>query len=174
MLGDDLDRLDGELFRAILGEHGNHNVANDVELCLIRGSDLNEHVGGVEGDLGVVAIDNGREGADDLVRIKDNGIDWLVADDVKITTKVLVGFVECHQLFSIHLLGLIQGDEVDVLGWQSFVGEGALDRIEIMRSDPTSLLAPNAQSMSGPRLCRRTRQVSVASPNSGGACLEDR
>jgi hypothetical protein len=43
--------------------------------------------------------------------------------------------VEGHQLLAIHLLGLVQRDELDVLGGLSFVGEGALDGVQIMGTD---------------------------------------
>lgn len=43
--------------------------------------------------------------------------------------------VEAHQLFAVHLLGLVQGSELDVLGGLSLVGEGALDFVQIVSTD---------------------------------------
>lgn len=40
--------------------------------------------------------------------------------------------VEGHQLLTIHLLGLVQRSELDILGWQSIVGERALDSAQVM------------------------------------------
>lgn len=58
VLGDDLDRLDRELVFAVDGEHGHDHVDHDVQLGSIGGRDIDEHVGGVQGDLGVLRVDN--------------------------------------------------------------------------------------------------------------------
>lgn len=141
VLRDDLDRLDGEGLLAVLGEHGNHDIADDIQLGLVRRRDLDENVGGIERDLGVIAVDNGRKRADDLVGIEDDGIDRLVPDDVEVATKVLIRFVERHQLFPIHLLGLVEWDEVDIFGRKCLIREGPLDRVEIVGADPSKLVS---------------------------------
>lgn len=43
--------------------------------------------------------------------------------------------VEGHQLLTIHLLGLVQRDKLDVLGRQSLVGERALNGVQIVGPD---------------------------------------
>ena len=135
VLRDNLDGLDGEGLIAVLGEHGDHDVADNVELGLVGGGDLDEDVLGVERDLGVVAVDDGRQGADGLVGVEDDGVDGLVADDVQVAAEVLVGLVELHQLLAVHLLGLVEGHEADVLGGLGLVREGALDGVEIVGAD---------------------------------------
>jgi len=132
VFGDNLDGLDRELHFAVLGEHGDHNVADNIQLCLICRRDLDENVGGVERDFRVVAVDDRGERADDLVGIKNDGVDRLVPNDAEETTKMLVRLVEGHQLLSVHLLGLVQGDEADVLRRQSLVCERALDGVEVV------------------------------------------
>lgn len=67
MLRDDLDGLHGEGLLAVHGEHGDHHVGDDLQLGKVGGGHLDEDVGGVEGNLGVVAVDDRRQGADDAV-----------------------------------------------------------------------------------------------------------
>ena len=131
----DLDRLDGEGLCAVLGEHGHHHVGDNLELGGVCGSDLNENVCGAKVYLGVLAIDDRGQGADNPVSIIDDWVDGRVFDDVKETTKVSVMFVELHQLLGIHLLGLVQGDELDVLRGESLIGERSLDSIQVMGTD---------------------------------------
>ncbi|KAI6751196.1 hypothetical protein HG530_014110 [Fusarium avenaceum] len=97
-------------------EHSDHDVGDNIKLGHVCGGDLNEDIGSVECDLGVVAVDDGRKGADNAIRVVDGRIDWRVADDVEETAQVLVILVEAHQLSRIHLLRLVQGSELDVLG----------------------------------------------------------
>lgn len=40
--------------------------------------------------------------------------------------------VEFHQLITIHIFGLIQWGELDVLGRQSIIAERAFDSVEVM------------------------------------------
>jgi hypothetical protein len=52
---DNLERL----YRlSISSEHGNEHVVDNLDLGLVCGSDLNQHVLGVERDLAVVAVDD--------------------------------------------------------------------------------------------------------------------
>lgn len=44
-------------------------------------------------------------------------------------------FVEGHEFTAGHFLGLVQGDEVNVVWWESFVAERALDGVEIVCAD---------------------------------------
>lgn len=43
--------------------------------------------------------------------------------------------VESHQFLAVHLLGLFQWDELDVLGRQSLVRERALNVVQIMSTN---------------------------------------
>lgn len=141
MLGNHLDRLDCEGLGAVLREHGDHDVADNIQLGLIGCSHVDEDILGIEGNLGALAVDDGGERADLSVRVKDNRVDGLVAKDVEVTTEMSVGLVEAHELLTVDLLGLVQGDKVDVLGWEGLVGEGALDCVEIVGTDATSQLS---------------------------------
>lgn len=132
---DDLDWLDGEGLGAVHAEHGDEHVGDDAELGKIGGGDLDEDVGRVESDLGVLAVNDGRERADYAVGVVDDGVHRGVADDVQETAQVLVGFVEGHEFLAGHFLGLVERDELDVLGREGFVCEGALDGVEIVSSD---------------------------------------
>jgi hypothetical protein len=40
--------------------------------------------------------------------------------------------IEVHQFLSIHLLGLVQRGELDVLGRVGLIGEGTLDGIQVV------------------------------------------
>lgn len=131
----DFDGLDGEGLGAVHAEHGDEHVGDDAELGQVGGGDLDEDVGGVESDLGVLAVDDGGERADYTVGVVDDGVYGGVADDVQETTQVLVGFVEGHEFLARHFLGLVERDELDVLGGEGFVCEGALDGVEIVSSD---------------------------------------
>lgn len=53
---------------------------------------------------------------------------------MQVAAKVFIGFVEGHEFFSVHFLGLIQGNKLNVPGRQSLVGEGALDGVQIVCS----------------------------------------
>lgn len=79
---DDLDGLNGEGLSAVLGEHGDHHVGDNVQLGDVGGGDLDEDVGGVEGDLGVVAVDDGWQRADDSVGVENEGVYGGILDDV--------------------------------------------------------------------------------------------
>ena len=48
------------------------------------------------------------------------------------STGAIPYLVEFHQLFSIHLLCLVQRNETDIFGREGFIGEWALDGIQIM------------------------------------------
>ena len=132
---DNLDRLDSERLSAVHAEHGDEHVGDDAELGQIGGSDLNEDVGGVESDLGVLAVDDGREGAHHAVSVVDNRVYRSVTDDVEEATQVLVVFVEGHEFLAGHFLGLVERDKLDVLGREGFVCERTLDGVEIVSSD---------------------------------------
>jgi hypothetical protein len=43
--------------------------------------------------------------------------------------------VEGHQFLSVHLLGLVQGSEFNILGREGLVGERALDSVEVVSTN---------------------------------------
>jgi hypothetical protein len=43
--------------------------------------------------------------------------------------------VEGHQFLSVHLLGLVQGSEFDVLRREGLIGERALDSVEVVSTN---------------------------------------
>jgi hypothetical protein len=46
---------------AVLREHGDEDIYNNLNLCTIRCSDLNKDIAGIEGNLGMVAVDDWRQ-----------------------------------------------------------------------------------------------------------------
>lgn len=138
-------------------EHGDHHTVHNLKLRLVGGCHLDEDVGSVHRDLGVVAVDDRRQRANGAVGVVDNRVDRGVTDDVQIFTQLLVlllkslvtvqfldfwgveirgtYLVEGHQFFSIHLLGLVQGSEFNVLGREGLVGERTLDSVEVVSTN---------------------------------------
>lgn len=125
-----------ERLGCILGEHGDHHTVHDLKLGAVGSGHLNEDVCGVHRDLRVVTVDDGRQRADSSVGIVNYWVDRGVTDDMEILAQLLVllleslallrfqwlkyestCLVEGHQLLSIHLLGLVQRGELDILGW---------------------------------------------------------
>lgn len=131
----DLDGGDGEAVAAVYGEHGNHGLDYNIELRGVCGGDFYQDILGIEGDLGVVTVDDGRKREDGSAGVVDDWIYGRIANNVKIATKVLVLVVELHQLPSVHLLSLIKGHEVDLLRREGLVGEGTLYGVEIVGTD---------------------------------------
>lgn len=43
--------------------------------------------------------------------------------------------IEGHQFLSVHLLGLVQGSEFNVLGRKGLVGERSLDSVEVVSTN---------------------------------------
>ena len=136
-----------------MGEHRNHHLVDNLNLRLVEGSNLDENVLSVQGDLRMVAVDDGRQGANCPLRIVDDGVDRGVANNVKVSTQVLVFLftdvsiypnlphmqlpylVEGHQLLSVHFLGLVQRNKFDVFRRQGLVGERSLYRIQVVSTD---------------------------------------
>ena len=90
----------GWLPRKILGQSfagyffGNvkthQNIEHNLGFGEVGGRRLDEDVFGVEADLGVIAVDDGRHGQDDAVRIVDDRVDGAVLDDGQICFQVAV------------------------------------------------------------------------------------
>lgn len=73
-----------------MGEHSDHHSVHNLELCLIESSNLNEDVGGVHGDLRVVAVDDGRKRANSALRVVDDRVHRGVTNDVQVFAQLLV------------------------------------------------------------------------------------
>lgn len=179
VLRDNLDGLDGEGLLAVHGEHGDKHVGDDGELGHVGGGDLDEDVGGVEGDLGVLAVDDGGQRADDAVGIKDDGVHGGVADDVQEAAQVLVGLVKGHELLAGHLLGLVERDELEGLGVERLVGEGAFDGVEVVGThgherSVTGKVLVQLVLQTNERVVALLRELDVAEDGTGdeGADLE--
>ncbi len=86
-----LHRLHHErLRRAVLREHGDHGVQHHRGALEVGASALYEHVLRVQGDLALVAIDDGRHGEDGALRVVDDGIDGAVPDDGQVGLQMTV------------------------------------------------------------------------------------
>ena len=55
---------------------------------------------------------------------------------------MFIRLVKSHEFLPIQLLGLVKRDEADVLWWESIVCEGALDRVEVVRTNPSIFVSP--------------------------------
>ena len=73
--------LDCEELVAVLGEHGDQGVQHDGGFGQVGGGHLKEDVLGVEGDLGVFSVDDGRQGEHHVLAIVDDGVHGAVPDD---------------------------------------------------------------------------------------------
>lgn len=82
--GIDLDGLDREWLRRVLGEHGDNDIVYYLGFCFVRGCYIDEDVAGFEADFGVVGIDYWRHGADCSVCVEDDWVDGGVFDYVQI------------------------------------------------------------------------------------------
>ena len=148
---------------AVLAEHGDEGVEDDLGLGEVCAGALDEDVLRLEADLGVVAVDDGRHGEDHALRVPDDGVRKGVPDDVEVLLQVAVLREELHHLRRAHLLGLIYGLvsascklneiekivqkkchhttylvqrlESDVLRWVGRVGEGAGQRVQVVGAD---------------------------------------
>lgn len=87
-----------ERLRGVLREHGHNDPVNNLDLSLVKCSDFDEDVLGVQGNLGVIAVDDRRKRADGSLGVVDHWVDGRVADDVEVLAQVLV-----FLLYSEHL-----------------------------------------------------------------------
>ena len=65
-------------------------MADDFQLGLVGGGDVNEDIGGVESDLGVVAVDDRRHRQNCAVGIVDDGVDGFVANDGQVLLELQI------------------------------------------------------------------------------------
>ena len=90
MLRDDLDRLDGEGFFGVLGEHGYEDVVDDLDFRLVESCDFNEDVSGMDANLGVVSVDDWGKGAYRSFGVEDNRVNWRLSYYMQIASKVFI------------------------------------------------------------------------------------
>lgn len=83
MGGVDYYGLDGEGLAAVLGEHCADDLVDEFELGLVCCGDVDEDVGGVERDFGVIAVDDWGHREHLAVLVVDDGVDWGITDDGK-------------------------------------------------------------------------------------------
>ena len=139
----DLHGLDLEGLGAVLGEHGNDGVEDDVGLGQVGGGALDEDVLGVEGDLGLVAVDDGGQGQDGVFVVEDDGVEGRVLDDGHVRLEMLairmglVVFQEgpAGEGLAGGVVRRFEGDELNVVGLAGVVVEGSLHSIHIVRAD---------------------------------------
>ena len=156
MRRDDLDSL----YRlGVSSEHSNEHVVHNLDLCLVRCCDLNEHVLRIQCDLAVVSVDDRRQRQNGAVCVVNDGVDGRIPDDVQVAAKVLVlllwgqlhgssgafvstNLVKLHKLLRVHLLCLVERDELNLLRLESLVCEGALDRCHLLVVARKPMLVP--------------------------------
>mmetsp|Transcript_66715 Transcript_66715/g.146265 ORF Transcript_66715/g.146265 Transcript_66715/m.146265 type:complete len:338 (+) Transcript_66715:295-1308(+) len=85
-----LNRFCHERLFAVLREHRHHGVQHHVGLRQVRGRTLDEDIFGFQLDLGVFAVDDGRQGQDHSVAVVDHWIHRAVADDRQIGLQLLM------------------------------------------------------------------------------------
>ena len=91
---------------AVLAEHGDEGVEDDLGLCEVGARALDEDVLRLQADLGVVAVDDGRHGEHDALGVPDDGVDRGVPYDGEVRFQVAILREELHHLGCAHLLGL--------------------------------------------------------------------
>ena len=116
-------------------EHGDEGVQHDAGLGQVHGRHLEQDVLGVQGDLGVLSIDDGRQGQDHVIGVVDDRIDWTILDDWEIGFEMRVSRVKIHQLCGSKLFGLIQGHKFDIFRGLCHVPKWTLDGVQIMGSN---------------------------------------
>ncbi len=82
--GYDLDGLNREGLRGVLGEHGDEDIIHNFSFRLVGGSYIDEDVAGFEADFRVVGVDYWGHGADSSVCVEDDGIDGGVPDNMEV------------------------------------------------------------------------------------------
>mmetsp|Transcript_69175 Transcript_69175/g.109190 ORF Transcript_69175/g.109190 Transcript_69175/m.109190 type:complete len:339 (+) Transcript_69175:295-1311(+) len=85
-----LNRFRHERLLAVLREHRHHGVQHHVGLRQIRGRTLDEDIFGFQLDLGVFAVDDGRQGQDHSITVVDHRVHRAVADDGQIGLQLLM------------------------------------------------------------------------------------
>lgn len=79
-----------EGFGCVLREHGDHDLIHDLHLRLIKRSNFDKDILGVQANFRMITVDNGRKRTDGSVGIVDDRVDGRVANDMEILAQVLV------------------------------------------------------------------------------------
>ena len=77
-----------ERLLAILSEHGDHGIQNDLGLGQVGAGALDQDLRRVQGDLGVLPVDDRGHGEDDILGVVDDGVDGAVTDDGQVLLQV--------------------------------------------------------------------------------------
>lgn len=131
---DDLHWLHLEGNLAVLREGPDDVVEANESLRPVEGGDLNKDVSGVDGDLGALAVDDGRDGADHVVGIEHKRVNWAVSNEMEIFLQLVV-LQQLHHAQAVHLCLLVQRNELEVFRVLGHVLEGPLDSIEVVGSN---------------------------------------
>lgn len=79
-----------ERLSTVFREHGNQGVQSSASLVFISCGDFDQNVFGIESDLGMIRVDDGRKRTNSALGIENNGIDGRITDDVKELAEMLI------------------------------------------------------------------------------------
>jgi hypothetical protein len=79
-----------EGFGCVLREHGDYDLVHDFHLRLVKCSNFNKDILGVQANFGMVTVDNGRKGTNGSVGIVDRRVDGRVTNYMEVLAQVLV------------------------------------------------------------------------------------
>lgn len=128
------DLLYGELALAlaVARELSSEDGKANLKLVEVSAGHLNEDVLRVEGDLGCLTVDDGRKREHLAGSIVEDGIAWLILDDVEILLKLLVILKNLEELNCVQGLCLLESAEDDVLWSSSLIGDRSMDLIIVV------------------------------------------
>ena len=95
MRRNDADGLDGVGLAAVRRKHGDEDLADNLQLGLVGGGNVDEDVGRVQGDLGVIAVDDGGHRQDCAVGVVDNRVDRFFPNDGQVLSELQVFLQNC-------------------------------------------------------------------------------
>lgn len=78
-------------FFCVLSKHSDHDIGNNAKLSLIRCSQIDEDVFGIEGNFGVLRVDYRRHRENLLSGVVNDRIDRRIANDMQIAGKMFIG-----------------------------------------------------------------------------------
>mmetsp|Transcript_31954 Transcript_31954/g.49538 ORF Transcript_31954/g.49538 Transcript_31954/m.49538 type:complete len:320 (-) Transcript_31954:457-1416(-) len=124
---------------AVLAEHCNNGVKHNVGLGQIRSCTLDKYIFGIQSDLGMVSVDNGRKGQNPFLTIQNNRVQRRILDDGHVWFQVLssrVRLVVLHQILGVEAtIVRSQGYKLDFRSGPGVISERSLDGIQIVRSN---------------------------------------
>ena len=118
---------------AVAREHGDHGIEDNLGTLEVGGGALNQDILCLEGDFGMVSVDDGGEGKNAALVVIDHRIHGRILDDVEVVLQFLVLPQVLHELDSVHHSLIVQRRKRNVLGRKSLVGEGSLDSVKVVR-----------------------------------------